>query len=165
MENFRTKDFLVEACKCCEQLGDYTHSNIVRTVRTSRIFYTINPDLALSKEEIDLRLGSLVQRISKRFPIWGASIHYEYASRLHVHGFFDVECIYAGLEIPLIFIRKEAHQLFGRKKVKHDVCCNVQWFDGFAITYKYVNKQNVYLPQHLRFAYTFNEDMGIYNIL
>lgn len=143
-----------KTCKGCQQLGDSMRDELTgNPIRTANIFYTINPCEILDKERFDCLLGDFIVSLRLSYEIYGISVHYERTSRLHVHGLITVECTYNGYGGLLAFIQKLAHRYFGRKGLKHEICCLAKWSDDNPMLLGYMNKQNIYEPQHMQFHY------------
>lgn len=122
-------------------------ADLKRKLRDSRaIFITINPD---PEKEPNRRyfkkLISKWRKYIKKIYSDTAELYYRFerskVAKLHVHGvIYNIPETYIGYEGLFEKIQKYIHKDIGRKKVKHSVCCDMQWADSEDAVIEYIFK-------------------------
>lgn len=142
---------LIDTCEQCQDLGDTTHVY-------GWIFYTLSPDplrkgygeLDHDKQRIRLYNSFLKALADCKIKVYYRSIHYElnHAGNIHAHGFLLVDAKYVKYDLPLAIINRAVHKRLGRPGNRNMVCMNTWWLEDEEYYFRYVNKQNVYSPEH-----------------
>lgn len=142
-----------ECCAECVSLGN--------TLRTTMIFFTINPDpqrnsygdlLPFEQTKYIVRKLNMAIKGSLNMTILGVAVHFEFTQlgQVHAHGFILVNEREPNRK-DLVYFSKIVHLLVGRPFAPAYVSCTLEWVDNDDI-FRYVNKENAYPPIHKVFA-------------
>lgn len=122
------------------------------------LFYTLSPDAtgpygdmkpAQQKLYIDSKFNSALKDINKDYTIYGYTIHYEFNknNNLHTHGFLLLDKP-KQIKVCIAHLSKTFHTHIGRKGLYSNYSCTIKENDDSETYEHYVNKENVYEPQH-----------------
>lgn len=127
----------------------------------SVVFYTLTPD-PYNNDYVDklpdkqykwlkFKLQQAVADIKKKYPTAKYTVHWEFNKNgeVHAHGIIAIDDVsILNYQLHTMTIQKIFHRYIGRPKVASYVSSKTVWVKDMYHVARYVNKENVFQPDH-----------------